>query len=87
MTTIDRKQRCIIVPREKKSKGGKKMLESWAVRKAIQKKIYDQAIIVRVPFEVKQKLEQEAQKKNLSISDIVRLAIQDWLYKQEGSLG
>jgi predicted HicB family RNase H-like nuclease len=86
LTTIDRKQRCIIVPGEKKQRRGK-MLESWAVRKAIQKKIYDQAIIVRVPLEVKQKLEQEAQKKNLSVSDIVRLAIQDWLYKQEGSLG
>jgi post-segregation antitoxin (ccd killing protein) len=55
-------------------------LQSWAIR---NKGIYREWLVVRVPFQVKQQLEQKAKARGLSISDLVRLYIEKAFKEEE----
>jgi antitoxin component of RelBE/YafQ-DinJ toxin-antitoxin module len=55
-------------------------MEGWAVAK---KGLYRETLVLRVPREVRREIEKKAKKLNLTVSDIVRLAIQQFLNQPE----
>ena len=56
------------------------MEKDWALRK---KGIYREYLVLRVPFEIKRKLQKVAKRKKLSVSDLVRLSIERLLSEED----
>ena len=56
------------------------MEKDWALRK---KGIYREYLVLRVPFEIKRKLQKVAKRKKLSVSDLVRLSIERLLNEED----
>ena len=56
------------------------MEKDWALRK---KGIYREYLVLRVPFEIKRKLQKLAKRKKLSVSDLVRLSIERLLSEED----
>jgi len=56
------------------------MEKDWALRK---KGIYREYLVLRVPFEIKRKLQKLAKRKKLSVSDLVRLSIERLLNEED----
>jgi antitoxin component of RelBE/YafQ-DinJ toxin-antitoxin module len=56
------------------------MEKDWALRR---KGIYREYLVLRVPFEIKRKLQKVAKRKKLSVSDLVRLSIERLLNEED----
>jgi predicted DNA-binding protein len=54
--------------------------EDWAIAR---RGIYKAQIVLRIPEEIKERLEEKAKEKGLRVSDLVRLAILKWLNEEE----
>jgi predicted DNA-binding protein len=57
-------------------------IEEWTIRQG-KKGLYREKITVRLPFEIVRALEGRAKKKGLSLSDVIRLYIEQGLKDAE----
>jgi len=67
----------------------KEELREWTDWAIARRGLYKDSLVLRVPRQVKQKLEEEAKNRGLTVSDLVRLAILKWFedLEQEKSYG